>query len=389
MQTEAPLSRIDRIDLVRGLAMVLMTLDHTRDFFGNHDMDALDLAATTPALFFSRWLTHLCATAFVFLAGSSAFLQSLKNDRPALTRFLLSRGLLLIVLEQTVLRCLGWYFNVDYRYMNANVLWGIGGSMVLLAGFVWLPRPTVLVTAMLLIVFHDLLLQLISLSEKQAGYSLWVMLMQGGEIEYLPDHHFYVSYPFLPWFGILALGYGMGQCFLTKFKWEYAGVLCLLAFVVIRAFFSYGNPTPWQPQKNTFFTFLSFISVEKYPPSLLYTLLTLGIVFLLLSLAPKLPQAGQAVLRVFGRVPLFFYVLHITIIHALAILLAWLRFGRAEWLYNGPGIFWSETLPGHPPGYGLSLVWVYLITAGVVVLLYPVCRWYARQRKQHEWLRYY
>ncbi len=386
-------SRVATIDIVRGFAMVVMVLDHTRDWFGNHDISALDVSQTSPPLFFSRWITHLCAPAFVFLAGVGTFLQDQK-EKSSLSIFLISRGAILIVLEQTLLRCFGWYFNFDYHFMNANVLWGIGGSMILLAAFINLPRLAILLVGLTLISIHDLLIQAVNINEGDRGYWLWAMFFKGGNIEYLSAHNFYVSYPIVPWFGIMAFGYGMGQYFsfggVNKVKLIRWALAFLLTFMLVRLLSGYGNPAPWQHQESNLNSFLSFINLEKYPPSFLFALLMLGIIMLLLAYADSLFRFVQHPLRCFGEAAFFFYVAHIMVVHGLAVIMAWIRFGGAEWLYRGPGIFWSETLPGHPLGYGLSLPWVYGIAIAVTLALYPCCRWYSalKSTQRFKWLKY-
>ncbi len=388
-------SRIFSVDLVRGFVMVVMVLDHTRDWFGNHDISALDVSQTSGPLFFSRWITHLCAPTFLFLVGVSSYLQKQKNTPSSSSVFLLSRGAILILLEQTILHCFGWYFNADFHFMNANVLWGIGGSMILMSAFINLPRMAILVVGLLLISLDDLLLQSVNIIQGESGYWLWTMFFHGGNIEYIPGYNFYVSYPIIPWFGIMAFGYGLGPYFLSmasgKRKLVTWALVFLILFIVVRAFGSYGDPIPWQAHPSPLKSFLSFINLEKYPPSFLFTLLTLGIAMLLLAYADSIFLPVRYPLRNLGQAAFFFYVTHIMVLHTLAIVVAWIPFGYAEWLYNGPGIFWSETLPGHPPGYGLPLPWVYGIAILVIIALYPACRWYSAIKSTHKinWLKYF
>jgi uncharacterized membrane protein len=403
--------RLPEIDALRGLAIVLMALDHTRDYFGDHSIDALDLTHTNIALFLARWITHFCAPTFVCLAGISVFLglQHKPVDKPFLIG-LATRGFWLVVLEQTLLRCFGWYFNFDYHYMNAGILWGIGWAMVLLA-LVLALRFTpiwILVLGVFLIAGHGLLANL-------AGHSWWsTMLLRSDDLE-SAGWHFFVSYPVLPWFGIMAFGYGIaGALPLTRIshapvrnghgvnrkgrprrvveqRWTIGltGIALLVAFVCARLF-NQGDPTPWALQPQPSFTALSFANLEKYPPSIDFSLLTLGVMFGSLAVIDLLPKLMVRFLVNLGRVPLFFYLTHIVLIHLLAVVLAFIRFGRAEWLYQGPGIFWSETLPGHPEQYGLSLGWFLLLWALVITVLYPACLAYGRYKQFHDyaWLRY-
>jgi uncharacterized membrane protein len=383
--------RLPEIDALRGLAIVLMALDHTRDFFGDHSIDALDLAHTNIALFLARWLTHFCAPTFVCLAGMSVALAS--RHKPIDKTFLINlatRGLWLVVLEQTLLRCFGWYFNFDYHYMNAGVLWGIGWAMVLLAFVLSLKlRPAwVLILAIGLIAGRESLAGL-------TGPTWWsTMLLRSDDLE-AAGWHFFVSYPILPWFAVMAFGYGIaGTIQLKRLAEQRATIgsigVTLLAIFVCARFFNQGDPTPWTPEPRGLFTALSFVNLEKYPPSIDFCLLTLGVMFCTLALIDLLPVPITRFLVTLGRVPLFFYLAHIVLIHLLAVLLAFLRFGRAEWLYQGPGIFWSETLPGHPEHYGLSLAWVVLLWALVLTILYPACSAYGRYKQSHRqaWLWY-
>jgi uncharacterized membrane protein len=383
--------RLPEIDALRGLAIVLMALDHTRDYFGDHSIDALDLAHTNLPLFLARWFTHFCAPTFVCLAGMSVALAL--RHKPIDKAFLIglaTRGLWLVVLEQTLLRCFGWYFNFDYHYMNAGVLWGTGWAMVLLALALALKLTPIwiLVLGFFLMVGHDLLANL-------AGTSWWsIMLFRSDDLE-SDGWHFFVSYPILPWFGIMAFGYGVAGTLPLKRVVEQRRTIGLIgggflvASVCVRLL-NLGDPTPWAPQPQPLFTPLSFVNLEKYPPSIDFSLLTLGVMFGSLAAIDVLPKLMTRFLIDLGRVPLFFYLAHIVFIHALAVALALIRFGRAEWFYQGPGIFWSETLPGHPENYGLSLGWVLLLWALVIAILYPACLAYGRYKHSHDhaWLRY-
>jgi uncharacterized membrane protein len=385
-------SRLSEIDVTRGIVMVLMALDHTRDFLGDHSVDALDLANTSVPLFFARWLTHLCAPTFVLLAGISVHLARAK-ERPLSLADLAFRGLWLVLLEQTFLRCLGWYFNFDYRFMNAGILWGTGWAMVLLAGVLALQLPSffVGVIGLALMAGHSFLAGTVA-------SSWWgTLILRSDELLPAPGWHFYVSYPILPWFGVMAFGYGLGGLVQKHSHFDgslrqallWCGLSMAILFVLVRLP-NLLDPDPWSIQSRPGFTILSFINPEKYPPSFQFLLMTLGPMICFLALASFVPRIVQHILIVLGRVPLFFYLAHIVLIHLIAVLLAFLRFGHAEWLYHGPGIFWSETLPGHPPGYGLGLGWVAAIWLLVVALLWPLCQAYGRFKQTHSlwWLKY-
>jgi uncharacterized membrane protein len=389
---DQPTNRVEVIDVVRGLVMVLMTLDHTRDYFGNHDIDALDVSATTPALFFSRWITHLCAPAFVFLAGSSVSMLSRKLDSGHLTNFLIGRGLILIVFEQTLLRCFGWYFNFDYHYMSANVLFGIGGSLILLNLFTRFPERFQLPFSLLVILLPTFLTVVPYFTTHATG-AFWQIVLLGGNIEFLPGYNFYVSYPLIPWFGIMSLGYSLAGQFLQSQNsaiWIYWSLSFLVLFIVMR-FIGLGNPVAWQQHEITWRSVIDFINLEKYPPSLLFTLLTLSIAFLMFGLLSSVTGSAAKFFGILGKAPLFYYATHITLIHLTALVVALIRYGHAEWLYVGPGIFWDVTLPGHPVDYGLPLPVVYGITVLVVSSLYQACRWYSvlKGSNYNTWLKYF
>ncbi len=388
--------------------MILMALDHTRDFFGDHTIDALDVAHASPGLFLSRWVTHLCAPTFVFLAGLSAALAQARlppgpPERHRFCRTLALRGVFLIVAEATVIRCFGWYFNFDYRFMNAGVLFGVGGSMILLAGCIWLRRPLgELVGLGLLFAFGHPFLAALAGPEPW-----WTLLLRSDELRLAPDYRFYVSYPVLPWFGVMALGYVGGWVFQHRRDAAAsrgqpapepsralapAGLCLLLVFTALRAGGLPVDPTP-APRSlspGLWPSLAAFVNCEKYPPSPGFLLMTLGLSLLCWRLLTLLPEVGQRFLATFGRVPFFFYVVHLPLIHGLAVAIAWCRYGRAEWLYRGPVVMWSETLPGHPDGYGLGLGVVCGITGAVVLALYPACRGYGNYKATHRrwWLAY-
>ena len=388
--------RLESIDVARGLIMVVMALDHVRDFF-HHDallFEPTDLSQTNAALFFTRWITHFCAPVFFFLAGTSAFLSfgrgKSQND---LARFLVSRGLWLMFLELTFVRCLGWQFNFNYHVTGLIVIWALGWSMILLAALVYLPRWLIGALAVALIGGHNLLDPIQPESFGTLGW-LWKILHVPGAIQPFPRTTFVTGYPLVPWVAVMAAGYVFGTWFKLerrerrkRFLWLGLGLTA--TFIVVRAVNIYGDPTPWTAQGSAFFTFLSFINCEKYPPSLLYLLMTLGPVIILLALLDRDLSAIWRPLIVFGRVPLFFYLLHLPLMHGMAVGLSYLKYGRADWLFLGPAgipVFGAA----YPPDYGYGLLGVYLIWILVVVILYPLCRWFARvkQERRSVWLSY-
>ncbi|MEP6709730.1 MAG: heparan-alpha-glucosaminide N-acetyltransferase domain-containing protein [Verrucomicrobiota bacterium] len=388
--------RLESIDVVRGAIMVLMALDHVRDFF-HHDallFEPTDLSQTNAALFLTRWITHFCAPVFFFLAGTSAFLSfgrgKSKND---LARFLVSRGLWLVFLELTVVRCLGWGFNFNYHVSGLLVIWALGWSMIVLAALIYLPRWLITVFAVVMIAGHNLL---DAVDPKTFGGLawLWKIFHVPGELHPVPGMTLGIAYPLVPWVGVMAAGYVFGACFKLERRERQKGLFWLgialtATFLIIRAANTYGDPTPWNTQRSAVFTLLSFINCEKYPPSVLYLLMTLGPVIILLALLDRDLSPIVRPFIVFGRVPLFFYLLHLPLMHGIAVGLSYLKYGRADWLFGGPAgipVFGAA----YPRDYGYSLLVVYLIWIAVVVLLYPLCRWFARvkQERRDVWLSY-
>jgi uncharacterized membrane protein len=366
-----------------------MALDHVRDFFhaGSLLHSPTDLAAATPAEFLTRWVTHFCAPAFVLLAGVSAFLwEEHGRTRRELSWFLLTRGLWLVVVELTLVRDLGWYWNFNYRDTPAQVIWAIGWSMVALAGLVYLPRWAIAAVAVALIAGHNLFDGVKPEAFGGLGW-LWSILHSGDSIEVLPGRTFRPVYPLLPWIGVLAAGYVCGPWMTTDgpHRRRYfltAGLGLTLAFVVLRGLNVYGEPDRWTVHSDALSTVLSFLNCTKYPPSLLYLLMTLGPTFLLLALFEGKVGAAAGPLVTLGRVPFFFYVVHLAVIHGLAVLLSLLRYGDASWLFVGPP--WNPDV--YPKGYGYSLPVVYALYVLVLLLMWPACRWYADlKRRRHDW----
>lgn len=384
-------ARLESVDALRGIVMVLMALDHVRDFFSHARFDPLDLSRTTTALFFTRWITHFCAPVFVFLAGASAFL-ALAGGKPRgeLARFLLVRGLWLILLELTVVH-LGWFFTLDHSFGLLQVIWALGWAMIALAALVFLPPRVVLLIGLALIAGHNLL-DGIRPAEWGEWDWLWMLLHEQGLVQPAPNVTFLVVYPLLPWVGVMAAGFGFGELLRypppRRTRWLLAlGTGMLALFLVLRGTNLYGDPFPWQRQASGWLTLLSFLNCTKYPPSLLYLLMTLGPALLLL---PLLERGHGPLLRplvIFGRVPLFYYLVHLPLIHALAVLVAQVRYGRAGWLFS-TGVFGGGN--GRPPDDGFALPGVYLAWAVVILLLFPLCAWFAAVKARHRggWLSY-
>ncbi len=381
-------ARLESVDVVRGLIMILMALDHTRDFFGNPGINPTDPATTTIPLFFTRWITHFCAPTFFLLTGTGAFLAKRRKSTSELSRFLLTRGLWLIFLELTVTRCLGWQFNFDYHVLILIVLWALGWSMIVLSALVYLPPWAVTAFGIVMIATHNLF------DSVQSNNPVWTILHSLNFLLNTPQHVIVVSYVLIPWVGVTAVGYGLGQIygwsserrrpFLLRL-----GLAMTAAFVVLRAINRYGDPLPWSTQKSAVFTVLSFLNANKYPPSLLYLLMTLGPVMLFLCAVDARTPRWLRPALIFGKVPMFYYLLHIPLIHLIAVVVCYARYGHVYWMFESPNLNNFPITP--PPGWGYSLPIVYLVWAVVVVTLYPVCRWYAgvRQRRTDAWLSYF
>jgi len=384
----APRTRLESIDLLRGVIMILMALDHTRDFFSNSGLNPTDPATTTIPLFFTRWITHFCAPVFFLLTGTGAYLSLRKKSKAELSRFLFTRGLWLIFLEVTVTRCLGWQFNFDYHLVLLIVLWALGWSMIVLSGLVYLPPSIVTWFGLAMIATHNLL------DGVQSSNPLWSILHSPNFLVNRPGFQLLVSYPLIPWIGVTAAGYGLGQVF----RWEAGRRKAFLlrlgaglcgAFLILRAINFYGDPARWSTQKSAAFTVLSFLNTTKYPPSLLYLLMTLGPAMLFLwAVDAGTPQWLRPAL-IFGKVPMFYYLLHIPLIHLIAVGVCYARYGHAHWMFESPTV---EYFPiTQPPGWGYSLPVVYLVWACVVMGLYPLCHWFSgvKQQRDDAWLSYF
>jgi len=380
--------RIEAVDALRGVIMILMALDHVRDFFGNSGFNPTDPATTTVPLFFTRWITHFCAPVFFLLTGTGAYLSLRKKTKRELSGFLFTRGLWLIFLELTVTRCLGWQFNFDYHVTMLIVLWALGWAMIVLSGLVYLPAFLVTTFGVVMIATHNLL------DSIDSSNPLWSILHSPNVIVNHPGRVVRVIYVLIPWVGVTAAGYGLGQIFSWPSARRKAFLLPLGAglsatFVVLRGINVYGDPLRWSTQKSAAFTALSFLNTTKYPPSLLYLLMTLGPALLFLwAIDARTPQWLRPALTV-GKVPMFYYLLHIPLIHVLAIAVCYARYGQVHWMFESPTLRQFPITP--PPGWGYSLPIVYLVWGVVVITLYPFCRWFAdlKRRRSDAWLSYF
>jgi uncharacterized membrane protein len=419
--------RVQSIDIVRGAVMLLMAIDHVRVYSG------LPAGGPTPAIFLTRWITHFVAPAFIFLAGTSAFLHGRKlADTNSLARFLVTRGLWLVLLELTVLR-LAWTFNFDFsHYLLAGVIWVIGWCMVLLAGLVFLPVRALAVFGLVIVLGHNnldrFLPSLYAMLQTSHWSWLWQILYFGGPIQ-IGEHGptLFVLYSIVPWVGVMALGYAFGRVMVTNELSRrriclMLGTACIVAFLVLRGFNLYGDPRPWAapahpasvqsqtsgapasaaaaspapqqaapvtpPRRPQAPAWISFLNTTKYPASLLFLLMTLGPLLLILPLLDNAQGRVAGVLKIFGHVPFFYYMLHIPLIHFAAVIVSLLRTGSvAPWLFMNHPVM----NPPSPPGYVWSLGLLYLIWLIVVVVLYLPCRWFAdlkQRRKDIGFLSY-
>ena len=379
--------RVESVDLVRGVIMILMALDHTRDFFGIPSQNPTNLQTASAALFLTRWVTHFCAPVFFLLAGTGAWLSLRRKTKAELSRFLLTRGLWLIFLDLVLVRCLGYQFNFDYRVTLLLVLWALGWAMMTLGLLVYLPTWLVTVVGLLMIAGHNLL------DGVQSTNPLWSILHVPGFVMNTPHHVVFTGYPLVPWVGVTAAGYGLGQVYGWEAQRRRAfllrlGLALTLTFIAIRWLNVYGDPSPWSPQGTPLFTVLSFLNTTKYPPSLLFLLMTLGPAMILLSAVDGATPAALRPAMVFGKVPLFYYLLHFPLIHLLAVATCLVRYGTAHWMFESPDLGNYPFTP--PPGWGYSLPVVYLVWAFVVIAMYPLCRWFGavKQRRGEAWLSY-
>ena len=377
--------RVDSIDLLRGLIMVVMVLDHTRDFFSSSAVDPRDVH--DPALFLTRWVTHFCAPLFIFLAGLSAFLYGARGrTRHEVSVFLFTRGAWLVLLELTVV-LFGWTFSPAFNFFVLQVIWAIGWSMIALAGLIYLPRVALAALALAMIGGHNLL-DAIKAEQLQGFASLWLLLHEPGFLQPVPGIKVLALYPLVPWIGVMAAGYACGPVLNfpepQRRRWLLGSGLFLVGiFVGLRALNVYGDPAPWQPSASWSASILSFINCEKYPPSLLYLAMTLGPGLIGLALFERARGRLAGWLITFGRVPFFYYIGHIYLIHVVAVAAAAFAGGDLAWLFQDP-------IGMKPQGYGVNLFLIYLLWLGILLALYPLCRWFAalKQRRHEWWLSY-
>jgi uncharacterized membrane protein len=385
--------RISSIDLLRGTVMIIMALDHVRDYFHADAFiyDPLDLEKTSPLLFFTRWITHFCAPVFVFLAGTSAFLSGQRKSKKELSFFLITRGLWLVILELTIIN-FAWLFNISLPTLPLTVIWALGISMIALSVFVHFPKQVILAIGIILVAGHNLL-DSVHIQEAGSKKFFWSLLHEPGVYNY-GGKNIFVGYPVIPWIGLMALGYCFGQLYTSRFNSQkrkriliFMGFSAIALFAILRFTNVYGDASLWSSQSSPLYTFLSFIKTTKYPPSLLYILMTIGPALLFLAFNERpLGKIGKIV-SVYGRVPFFYYLLHIYIIHLLAMAAA--EFTHNNWT-DMIVSFWVNFDP-QLRGYGFELWVTYAVWIVIVVALYPLCRWYDKYKSNNrhkKWLSY-
>jgi len=392
------LGRIDSIDILRGLVMVIMALDHTRDYFTNLRFEPENLAQTYYALFFTRWLTHFCAPLFFFLAGTGAFFYGRRRTPAQLSRFLWTRGLWLIVLEFTIIGT-AWSFQLPWGFFG--VIWTLGACMVIMAALVRLPVKWLAAVSLLVIATHDLFDKVRPGQFGDYGW-IWMLLHVRGFV-FLPFKiPEFVLFQIIPWVAVMGAGYAFGSLYLLdpsqRRRWiAWIGAIACVSFILLRVTNLYGNPPTglggvsqgdWHVQPTVEKTIILFLDVEKYPPSLQFLLMTLGPSLLLLAWMEKRVDRGSSTLLsplvLFGRVPLFFYILHLYLIHVMAVLAAMLFKQPVDWLFHG------AFFAGYPDVYGHDLPFIYLMWITAVAILHFPCRWWAglKQRRKDWWLSY-
>jgi uncharacterized membrane protein len=386
MDTGKLKERIYSIDFVRGVVMIIMLLDHTRDFVHTGGFDPTDLSKTNVPLFLTRWITHYCAPTFVFLSGISIYLQKQNGKSNGdLARFLISRGLWLVVLEFTIVR-FGVTFNLDYSAgVFGQVIWAIGVSMIVMAALIYLPLRLVGAIGIAMILFHNLLDGFqVPFEAQNFGQAAWIILHQPGNIPLFNGAtSVFFLYPLIPWIGVMAAGYAFGTVYSWdadhRRKWLYTlGGTATVLFIVIRLINIYGDPSRWAVQETPAFTILSFLNLTKYPPSLLFLLMTLGPAMIILGGADRMDGKAiwQRIAITFGRVPMFFYLLQFPFAHAMGIILSYVADKDTSHLFQGFGTA--------PPDAGFSLGVTYLAWIAGLILLYPFCSWWNSVKRKHK-----
>jgi len=375
--------------------MILMAIDHIRDFFhaGAMHFSPEDLTQTSVPLFFTRWITHFCAPVFIFLAGTSAYLSiGRKQSRSAVSYFLCTRGLWLVVVEMTLIEVAAMG-NFSFNPIIWQVIWAIGWSMVALSVLMFVPWATLLCLSVATIALHNAFDRVPPEQLGSLGW-LWKILHVGfATIAISPQHTALVVYPLIPWIAVMSAGYCFGRVMeldpvrRRRFLFQLGGAVTA-GFIVLRMLNGYGDPSPWTPQPRAMMTLVSFLRTTKYPPSLAYLMMTLGPSFMVLGALEGVTVGTANPFLVFGRVPMFYYIIHWYTLHAVAIGFAWVRYGRVAFLFSPPPSLLPN--PSYPPDYGYPLWVVYAVWISIVCGLYFPCRWFAgiKARHQRAWLSY-
>jgi uncharacterized membrane protein len=382
--------RIQSIDLLKGLVMVIMALDHIRDYlhYPAYIFDPTDPNQSTFPIFFTRFITHFCAPIFCFLAGTSAFMVGKRKSKAELSSFLFKRGLWLVFIEMTIVN-FAWYFDVYFRSPGLLVIWSLGISMIVLAGLVHLSRTFILLFSLVLILGHNLL-DTVHFN----GNVFWSILHEFNIFQLTDGVEFLVGYPIIPWIAVMALGYYFGAYYDSSYDglqrkklFNTIGIIAIVAFIILRFSNVYGDSALYTDYDTTAKDLMSFFNPSKYPPSLLYLLMTLGVAFIFLANAEKLKGKVVDFFSTFGRVPFFYYILHLYLIHLVALLFAelsgfgWQKMILADWMTEVPAL----------RGFGFPLWVVYCVWVGVIALLYPLCKKFDAYKQSHKekwWLSY-
>jgi uncharacterized membrane protein len=385
--------RIQSVDALRGLIMMLMAIDHIRDYIARSAMQFLptDLSRTTATIFFTRWITHFCAPVFMLTAGLGAFFWMNRghHSKSELSRFLVTRGAWLVLLEITVMRTIMFFqFSYHTKPVLLIILWAIGLSMIALAALIYLPLRLLACLSIAIIALHNLLDPVSPQSFGRLAW-LWDILHQRSVLPFM-GVNFVTGYPVLPWIGVMSLGYCLG----TTFLWDATrrrrflmrlGFALTAVFIVLRAINVYGDPFRWSHQASVLFSALSFLNTTKYPPSLDFLLMTLGPAMVALAWLERFHFSFANPLIVFGRVPFFYYVAHMLLAHLIAVAMNFARYGRTAFLLIPPPSMGSPSKL-FPPDYGFPLWTVYAVWIAVLLLLYPACLWFGNLKQHHhEW----
>lgn len=390
--------RIQSIDVLRGIVMIIMALDHVREFFHDEALlkDPLNPATTTIPIYFTRWITHFCAPVFVFLAGTSGYLQGLKKSKGELSKFLITRGLWLIVAEWLIVS-LGIIYDPGYHLIPFQVIWAIGICMVILGIVIWLPYQVIFILGALIVLGHNLLDYPEAERARQGlAKGFWWDLLHSAHFTvypFAPGRNIIIVYPFLAWAGIMMMGYCAGRLFEApvdprKRKRALIGIGSglIVFFIILRFINGYGDPNPWKDYPSGLSDFLSFMNVTKYPPSIMYTCITLGPSLIILALIERVQNRFTEFVKIYGRVPFFYYVVHFYLIHAFVVFAFYFVEGLGSKDIVDPKSFFYF----RPLNFGYDLWVVYAVWIGAILILYPVCKWYNRYKSTHRywWLSY-